>query len=78
VKSITIWLPDVETVMLVKVQKSNKACRVFQGFLVSQIQREYQKTPKGTALKLKLTCPRIPNAQLTPPTSEASFVIECA
>ena len=48
-KTITIRLPDVETAMLVEVQKVNKAYRDLQGLLVSQIQEEYAKTPKGRA-----------------------------
>ena len=48
-KTITIRLPDVETAMLVEVQKVNKAYRDLQGLLVSQIQQEYAKTPKGRA-----------------------------
>jgi hypothetical protein len=49
VKTITIRLPDVEAAMLFEVQKANKAYRDLQGLLVSQIQTEYQKTPKGRA-----------------------------
>ena len=48
-KTITIRLPDVEAAMLVEVQKVNRAYRDIQGFLVSQIQQEYAKTPKGRA-----------------------------
>lgn len=48
-KTITIWLADVEAAMLVEVQKVNKTCRDLQGLLISQIQQEYQKTPKGRA-----------------------------
>ncbi len=48
-KTITIRLPDVEAAMLVEVQKSNRAYRDLQGLLVSQIQQEYAKTPKGRA-----------------------------
>ena len=48
-KTITIRLPDVEAAMLVEVQKVNKAFRDLQGFLISQIQQEYAKTPKGRA-----------------------------
>ena len=50
-KIITIRLPDVEAAMLVEVQKVNKAFRDLQGFLISQIQQEYAKTPKGRAAK---------------------------
>ena len=46
-KTITIRLPDVEAAMLVEVQKLNKAYRDLQGLLISQIQQEYAKTPKG-------------------------------
>ena len=46
-KTIIIRLPDVETAMLVEVQKVNKAYRDLQGLLINQIQTEYQKTPKG-------------------------------
>ncbi|CAK6699857.1 hypothetical protein OGCDGJMD_02742 [Cyanobium usitatum str. Tous] len=48
-KTITIRLPDVEAAMLVEVQKVNKAYRDLQGLLISQIQQEYAKTPKGRA-----------------------------
>ena len=48
-KTITICLPDVEAAMLVEVQKVNRAYRDLQGLLVSQIQQEYAKTPKGRA-----------------------------
>ena len=48
-KSIAIRLPDVEAAMLVEVQKTNRAYRDLQGLLVSQIQQEYAKTPKGRA-----------------------------
>jgi len=48
-KTITIRLPDVEVAMLVEVQKVNRAYRDLQGFLISQIQQEYQKTPRGRA-----------------------------
>ena len=48
-KTITIRLPEVEAAMLVEVQKVNRAYRDIQGFLVSQIQQEYAKTPKGRA-----------------------------
>ena len=48
-KTITIRLPDVEAAMLIEVQKVNKAYRNLQGLLVSQIQQEYAKTPKGRA-----------------------------
>jgi hypothetical protein len=49
VKTIIIRLPDVETAMLVEVQKVNKAYRDLQGLLINQIQQEYAKTPKGRA-----------------------------
>ena len=48
-KTITIRLPDVEAAMLLEVGKVNKAYRDLQGLLISQIQWEYQKTPKGRA-----------------------------
>ena len=48
-KTITIRLPDVEAAMLVEVQKVNKAYRDLQSLLISQIQQEYAKTPKGRA-----------------------------
>ena len=48
-KTITIRLPDVEAAMLLEVQKVNKAYRDLQGLLLSQIQQEYAKTPKGRA-----------------------------
>ena len=50
-KTITIRLPDVEAAMLVEVQKVNKAYKDLQGPLISQIQQEYAKTPKGRAAK---------------------------
>ena len=50
-KTITIRLPDVEAAMLVEVGKVNKAYRDLQGLLISQIQQEYQKTAKGSALR---------------------------
>ena len=46
-KTIIIRLPDVETAMLVEVQKVNKAYRDLQGLLISKIQQEYAKTPRG-------------------------------
>ena len=48
-KTITIRLPDVEAAMLVEVQKVNRDYRDLQGLLISQIQQEYAKTPKGRA-----------------------------
>ena len=42
-KTITIRLPDVETAMLVEVQKKTKAFRDLQGWLLQQIQQEYKK-----------------------------------
>ena len=48
-KTITIRLPDVEAAMLAEMQKTNRAYRDLQGLLVSQIQQEYAKTPKGRA-----------------------------
>ena len=48
-KTIAIRLPDVEAAMLVEVQKVNRAYRDLQGLLISQIQTEYHKTPKGRA-----------------------------
>ena len=48
-KTITIRRPDVEAAMLVEVQKVNRAYRDLQGLLLSQIQQEYAKTPKGRA-----------------------------
>jgi hypothetical protein len=48
-KTITIRLPDVETAMLMEVQKVNRAYRDLQGLLLNQIQQEYAKTPKGRA-----------------------------
>ena len=48
-KTITIRLPDVEAAMLMEVQKTNRAYRDLQGLLLSQIQQEYAKTPKGRA-----------------------------
>jgi hypothetical protein len=50
-KTITIRLPDVEAAMLMEVQKVNRAYRDLQGLLVSQIQQEYAKTPRGRAAK---------------------------
>jgi len=51
VKTITIRLPDVEAAMLVEVQKFNRSYRDLQGLLISQIQQEYAKSPKGRASK---------------------------
>ncbi|WP_415398994.1 hypothetical protein [Synechococcus sp. W4D4] len=48
-KTIAIRLPDVEAAMLIEVQKVNRAYRDLQGLLISQIQQEYAKTPKGRA-----------------------------
>ena len=48
-KTIAIRLPDVETAMLMEVQKVNRAYRDLQGLLLNQIQQEYAKTPKGRA-----------------------------
>jgi hypothetical protein len=51
VKTITIRLPAVEAAMLTEVQKVNRAYRDLQGLLISQIQQEYAKTPKGRAAR---------------------------
>ena len=51
VRSITIRLTVVETVMLAELQKLNWFYKDFQGLLINQIQQEYQKTPKGKAAK---------------------------
>ena len=48
-KTLAIRLPDVEAAMLLEVQKVNRAYRDLQGLLISQIQQEYAKTPKGRA-----------------------------
>ena len=48
-KTLAIRLPDVEAAMLVEVHKVNRAYRDLQGLLISQIQQEYAKTPKGRA-----------------------------
>ena len=48
-KTIAIRPPDVEAAMLLEVQKVNRAYRDLQGLLISQIQQEYAKTPKGRA-----------------------------
>ena len=48
-KTLAIRLPDVEAAMLVEVQKVNRAYRDLQGLLISEIQQEYAKTPKGRA-----------------------------
>ena len=48
-KTSSIRLPDVEAAMLIEVQKVNRAYRDLQGLLISQIQQEYAKTPKGRA-----------------------------
>jgi hypothetical protein len=50
-KTIIIRLPDVEAAMLAEVQKVNKAYRDLQGFLINQIQAEYQKAPRGRAAR---------------------------
>ena len=39
----------MEAVMLVEVQKTNRAYRDLQGLLLNQIRQEYAKTPKGRA-----------------------------
>ena len=49
-KTITIRLPNVEAAMPLEVQKIDGSCRDLQGILISQIQKEYQKMPKGRAL----------------------------
>ena len=36
-KTVTIWLPDVEAAMLVEVQKRNKAFKDLQQLLIQQI-----------------------------------------
>ena len=46
-KTIVIRLPDVEAAMLVEVQKTNRAYRDLLALLISQIQTEYQKKPRG-------------------------------
>ena len=50
-KTITIRLPDVETAMLVEVQKRNKAFKDLQQLMIQQIHQEYAKTPAGKAAK---------------------------
>ena len=50
-KTITIRLPEVETAMLLEVQKRNKDFRDLQAVLIQQIHREYAKTPAGKAAK---------------------------
>jgi hypothetical protein len=50
-KTITIRLADVETAVLVEVQKVNRLYKDLQGLLINQIQQESQKTPKGKAEK---------------------------
>ena len=50
-KTITIWLPDVEVAMLAEVQKGNKAYRDLKGLLLQQIRQEYKKLP---AVKSKI------------------------
>jgi len=57
VKTIIIRLPDVESAMLVEVQKVNKAYKDLQGLLIHQIQQEYQKTPKARAARWKTSRP---------------------
>ena len=47
-KTITIRLPDVEAVMLVEVQKRNKAFKDLQQLLIQQIRQEYQKSSGGS------------------------------
>jgi len=49
VKTITIRLPDVEAAMLVEVQKVIWNYKDHQGFLINQIQQEYQKIPAARA-----------------------------
>ena len=71
-KTITIRLPDVEAAMLLEVGKVNKAYRDLQGLLISQIQREYQKTPKGRAGSKDQMLSS--NAPLTPPSASGAFV----
>jgi hypothetical protein len=41
----------MEAAMLVEVQKRTKDFRDLQGLLISQIQQEYAKTPKGRAAR---------------------------
>ena len=50
-KTITIRLADVETAVLVEVQKVNRLYKDLQGLLINQIKTEYQKTSKGRAAK---------------------------
>ena len=47
-KTITIRLPDVEAVMLVEVQKRNKAFKDLQQLLIQQIRQEYKKISGGS------------------------------
>ena len=51
IESTGIRPPDVEAAMLVEVQKTNRTYRDPQGFLISQIQEKYAKTPKVRASK---------------------------
>ena len=73
-KTIFIRLPDVEAAMLVEVQKVNRAYRDLQGLLISQIQQEYAKTPKGRASRCKPRCPHISNVTLTTPSATGLFL----
>ena len=46
--NITIGLPDVEAVILLEVQKSNKSFKDMYQQLIKQIRWEYQKTQNGS------------------------------
>ena len=47
-KTVTIWLPDVESAMLAEVQTRNKAFKDLQQLLIQQIRQEYRKTSGGS------------------------------
>ena len=42
-KTITIRLPDIESAMLVEVQKKNKELKDLRLFLLAHMRREYEK-----------------------------------
>ena len=46
-KTIIIRLPDVETAMLLEVQKRNKVFKDLQQLLIQQIRQEYQKLKRA-------------------------------
>lgn len=46
-KAITIRLPAVEAAMLIEVQQGNKYCKHINVYVISEMQREYERWLKA-------------------------------